>query len=210
MAVFQRNSPVEFSVHPVKTTKREEWEVVLEYKGEGEGPHLVDLSHRKRWDVQNSDLSTIQPGGMNIPETPGRCTFQNGLLIARMNLTQTHVWHIFGDNLEIQTTSAFTDVTESSVFLALMGHDIFLITEKLTSMDLLDPEKKPLFLLQGPFSHVASQLVVMEREKNSGIILFSCSRGYAQDMINAILDAGEEFGLRPSGENSFTSRFENR
>jgi len=209
MAALQRHSPVEFSVHPVKTTIRDNWEVVLEYEDEVKGPHLVDLSHRKRWDVQSSNLSTIRPGGVNIPDIPGQCAFQNGLLMKRMNLTQAHIWHIYGDKLEMPAISAFTDVTESSVFLALMGHDVFLIAEKLTSLDLLNPAKKPLFLLQGPFSHVPSQVVVMDRKNNSGVILFTCSRGYAWDMVDAILEAGEEFGLRPAGENAFTGYLEN-
>ena len=209
MAALQRHSPVEFSVHPVKTTIRDNWEVVLEYEDEVKGPHLVDLSHRKRWDVQSSSLSTIRPGRVNIPEIPNQCTFQNGLLIKRMNLTQAHVWHIYGDKLEMPAISAFTDVTESSIFLALMGHDIFFIAEKLTSLDLLNPAKEPLFLLQGPFSHIPSQVVVMDRKNNSGVILFTCSRGYAWDMVDAILEAGEEFGLRPAGENAFTGYLEN-
>jgi len=32
----------------------------------------------------------------------------------------------------------------------------------------------------------------------------TCSRGYAGSMTAAILDAGEEFGLRPAGENAFS------
>jgi len=33
----------------------------------------------------------------------------------------------------------------------------------------------------------------------------TCSRGYAGAMIAAILEAGEEFDLRPAGENAFSS-----
>ena len=76
MAALQRHSPVEFSVHPVKTTIRDDWEVVLEYEDEVKGPHLVDLSHRKRWDVQSSNLSTIRPGEVNIPESPTSVLFK--------------------------------------------------------------------------------------------------------------------------------------
>jgi glycine cleavage system aminomethyltransferase T len=39
-------------------------------------------------------------------------------------------------------------------------------------------------------------------QDRSGILL-TCSRGYARDMVHAILDAGAEFGIRPAGENTF-------
>ncbi|MGD8881497.1 MAG: sarcosine oxidase subunit gamma SoxG, partial [Desulfobacterales bacterium] len=80
---------------------------------------------------------------------------------------------------------------------------IFAITEKLTSLDFLDPLKKPPFLLQGPFLHVPCQIVILGNIPERSAILFTCSRGYAQDMIAAILEAGAEFELHPAGENAF-------
>jgi hypothetical protein len=89
------------------------------------------------------------------------------------------------------------------VFLALLGKDIFSISEKLTSLDFLDPLKETPFLLQGPFSHVPCQIVILGNIPERSAILFTCSRGYAQDMIAAILEAGAEFELHPAGENAF-------
>jgi hypothetical protein len=89
------------------------------------------------------------------------------------------------------------------VFLALIGKEIFAIAEKLTSLDFLDPLKQTPFLLQGPLSHVPCQIVTLEKSPERCGILMTCSRGYADAMIASILDAGEEFGLRPAGENAF-------
>ena len=45
--------------------------------------------------------------------------------------------------------------------------------------------------------------MTLEKTPERSGILFTCSRGYAQDMVAAILEAGAEFKLRPAGENAF-------
>jgi hypothetical protein len=47
--------------------------------------------------------------------------------------------------------------------LALFGPNAFLIAEKLTNLDFLDPAKKRLSMLQGPFCHVPCQIVTLEK-----------------------------------------------
>lgn len=206
MTSYQRLSPVSFPASPVKTENRDNWTVVLEYEGEGGGPWLIDLSHRAKWDLQDGKIAKIKPWGIAVPEKPGQCIVENGILINRMNRTQASIWHLSGDSLQAPDGSAYTDTTDTTLFLALAGNQVFSITEKLTSLDLIDPEKKAPFLLQGPLSHVPCQVVVLEKNKDSSTVLLTCSRGYAHDMVNAILEAGEEFGLRSAGENAFQSR----
>jgi hypothetical protein len=92
-------------------------------------------------------------------------------------------------------------VTESTLLLALMGRGTFLILEKLTAMDLLDPKKTPPFLSQGPLSHVPCQVVAIERSEEQSAVLWTCSRGYGHDMVHAVMQAGEEHGIRAAGEN---------
>ena len=196
-----RRSPVLFDSKPAKTEMRDNWTVVLEYEAQGTGPYLIDLGHRARWDFQDVDISKIQTWGMNVPESPGQCVFKNGILLNRMNRTQVSIWHLSGAIPDVPDNPAFTDVTDTTVFLALFGKDIFSITEKLTSLDFLDPLKETPFLLQGPFSHIPCQIVTLEKTPERSGILFTCSRGYARDMIASILEAGAEFGLRPAGEN---------
>ena len=203
METIQRCSPVEFESKPVQTIMQDDWTVVMEYEDEGQGPWVVDLSHRARWDLQDSEIAALQPWGMNIPQTPGQCIFNNGILINRMNRTQASIWHLAGDNLDVPDDAAFTNVTDATVFLALVGKDVFTIAEKLTSLDFLDPSKQTPFLLQGPFSHVPCQIVTLEKAPERSGIVFTCSRGYARDMTAAVLNAGAEFELQPAGQNVF-------
>jgi hypothetical protein len=205
MEKILRRSPVSFQSRATKTEIRDHWSVVLEYDAEGQGPHLIDLSHRARWDVQDRDLLQIQPWGVIIPDSPGQCTLQNGVLINRMNRTQASVWHLGGERLDIPAEAAYTDLTDATVFLALVGRDLFSITEKLTALDFLDPTQNVPFLLQGPFSHVPCQVVTLKREGERSGMLLTCARGYARDMVAAILEAGKEFELRPAGENAFST-----
>ncbi len=204
MKEIQRVSPVAFKSTPLKTEKRDNWEVVMEYSGEGNGPWLVDLSHRPRFDLQDENLSAITPFGITIPEMPGDCILENGVLANRMNGTQVSLYNLDGQGISMPEESGYTDVTESTICVALIGKDVFSICEKLTALDFMDPQRKAPFLFQGPFSHVPCQIVTLNKEgERSGLVL-TCSRGYGRDMIHAILDAGLEFGLNPAGEAKFT------
>jgi hypothetical protein len=198
-----RRSPVTFDSTPAQTEVRDRWTVVLEYEGQGDGPWVIDLSHRVRWDLQDREIDALQPWALKIPDTPGRCIYENGILINRMNRTQSSIWHLSGDKPDSPDGTAFTDVTDATVFLALIGKNLASLTEKLTSLDFFNPVNDPPFLLQGPLSHVPCQCVMLERSPERSAILFTCSRGYARDMVHAVLDAGAEFGLKPAGENSF-------
>ncbi|RTZ99910.1 MAG: sarcosine oxidase subunit gamma SoxG [Deltaproteobacteria bacterium] len=198
-----RRSPVTFGPKPSTVENRGHWVVALEYEGEGDGPHLIDLSHCPRWDFQDGNLDKFKPVGISIPKQPGICVLSNGTLINRMNGTQAAVWHLSGEATDIPPETGYTDVTDATVFLAIMGRNAFAITEKLSALDLNDPARTPPFLIQGPFSHVPCQIVVMAGDRELPVILLACSRGYAHDMVDAILHAGHEFGLQPAGENVF-------
>ncbi len=199
-----RRSSVSFDAHPAKTEMRANWNVVLEYDAEDSGPYIVDLSHRTRWDLQDGDIAKVRPCGIPIPDNPGQCVLNKGVLINRMNRTQASIWHLMGEKPDDPEGPAFTEVTDVTVFLALIGKEIFSIAEKLTALDFLNPVKETPFLLQGPFCHVPCQIVTLAKTTDRCGILMTCSRGYAGSMIAAILEAGEEFGLRPAGENAFT------
>ena len=199
-----RRSPVTFGHKPSRVENRGHWLVALEYEGEGDGPHLVDLSHCQRLDLQDGKLDTFKPMGISIPKEPGNCILSNGTLINRMNGTQAAIWQLSGKTSDMPPEPGYTDVTDATVFLSIMGDHTFSIAEKLTALDLSDPSRTPPFLIQGPFSHVPCQIVVMAGGKTEQpIILLTCSRGYAHDMVDAVLRAGREFGLHPAGENVF-------
>ena len=121
-----------------------------------------------------------------------------------MNRTQAAIWHLGIEDTSIPDFNGFSDVTESTAFLALFGQDVFYVAEKLTALDLMDPGRTTPFLLQGPLCHVPCQIVIVERHADmSGGFIMTCSRGYADSMVHAILDSGREFGLRPAGETRF-------
>ncbi len=208
MEAILRESPVTFKASPKRTEKRDNWVIALEYEKEDKGPFIVDLSHRTRLDIQDSNLSSLHPFGIPIPEIPGEAVLEKGILVSRMNRTQTSVWDLAGkldEESKMPEGSAYTDVTESTMFLAIMGSSVFSIAEKLTSLDFLDSEKSAPFLLQGPISHVPCQIVTLKKDGDNPGILFTCSRGYGMTMVNAVMEAGAEFGLRPAGEDKFTS-----
>ena len=202
-----RHSAVSFDAAPARTEARDNWSVVLEYEDQGQGPYVVDLGHRPRWDLQDAGISEVQSPGIRIPDKPGQCVFGKGLLINRMNRTQASVWHLSGEPPAVPDDPAFTDVTDSTVFLAVFGQDLFAILEKLTALDFLDSSRETPFLLQGPFSHVPCQIVTLDKTPGKPGVLKTCSRGYARDMVGAILKAGAEYKLRPAGEQAFAEWF---
>jgi hypothetical protein len=210
MVDIKRQSPVVFPSRVRKTDIRAHWEVVRAYEGEGAGPWLTDLSHQPRWDIQDGRLDSRTVAGLPIPSTPGDCRLENRLLINRMNRTQAAIWHL-GDaeSSLMPPDSGLTDVSEATVFLALFGPKVAAVSEKLTALDLMAPGRQPPYLLQGPYCHVPCQLVVLAREPGgAGALLLSCARGYARDMVDAILHAGAAFDLRPAGEDAFTRYLE--
>jgi len=197
-----RRSPVSFDSRPVKTEMRDNWTVVLEYEAEETGPYVIDLSHSAKWDLQDTDLSQFRPSGVTIPQTPGQCAFQNGILINRMNRTQAACWHLCKTSPQVPEESAYTETTDATLLLALLGKDVFSIMEKVSALDFISPERKTPFLLQGPILHVPCQVVCLEKADENIAVLFTCSRGYGESMVEGILSAGAEFGLRPAGENA--------
>jgi len=205
MADIKRQSPVKLKATPLKTEGRDNWVVALEYNEEGDGPWLADLSHKARWDLQDSAIDRLAVADQTIPETAGQCAFAGQLLINRMNGTQASIYHLGVVTPALPDFPGYTDVTESTVFLSLFGPNAFNVAEKLTNLDLMDPAKDAPFLLQGPFCTVPCQIVTLEKTLNgSGCVLLTCSRGYGDSMIGAILKAGDEYGLRLAGEDRFT------
>jgi hypothetical protein len=187
----------------LKSEERGDWEVVLEIEGEeGPGPRLIDLCHRPKWLVQASSLGTIPPWGLEAPEKPGQVSHQSGFLVNRMGATQAAVWHL-GSGApagDVAEETCLTDVTDGQLLLAVVGSHVFSVADKLTTLDLAEPDRKAPFLLQGPFCHVPASVVVMRNHGGEGSFLLACSRGYGHDVVRALMHAGESFGIGPAGE----------
>lgn len=198
-----RRSPVVFNVKPLETKLQDGWEVVLSYANEDQGPFLVDLSHRRKWDIQHASLTTVRPWGIMFPASPGQCRFEGGRLLSRRNYTQAAIWHLTDDGPQEVPELYFTEVTDGLCLLALVGTQSFSVMERVSSLDLTCPSSHPPFLLQGPAMHIPCQVVVLGRNGGTPVILIAFSRGYGQTMAEALLESGRVFGLRPGGENVF-------
>jgi hypothetical protein len=197
---------VKFAARPLKTEVRDNWTVALAYENEGEGPWLVDLAHKARWDLQDARIGNRKPGDLSVPETPGACTFDGTTLVNRMNRSQASIYHLGAAAPAMPGDTGYTDVSEATLFVALFGPQAFRVAEKLTNLDFLDPARKAPFLLQGPFCHLPCQIVTLQKDaQGSGGFLLTCSRGYGDSMVKALLRAGAAFNLRPAGENRFHS-----
>lgn len=200
--IKERKSPVQLPGRPVRMGTRNHWPIVLEYANEGPGPWLVDLSHDPRWDIQDDELTHAVQGGLSVPPSPGEIMVQEGALTGRTGMRQAFLWQLDGESPRPDGRE-FTEITEGTLCLALMGKDVLRITEKLSDLDLADPKRTPPFLLLGPFSHVTGQIVVLSRDPQGAVVLIACSRGFGHDMVHGVLAAGEEFGLRPAGDDRF-------
>jgi len=128
------------------------------------------------------------------------------MLINRLNQSQASVWHLSDHNLQIPDESAYTDITEGFSLLGFLGSDIFSVMEKITALDLQSPQKQRPFLLQGPVLHIPCQVVVLGKDA----LIIGFSRGYAQSMVEAILEAGRQLRIQPAGELAFYNYLRDR
>lgn len=202
MRFEQRISPVTFLQEPLNVVYRKGWPVAQAYEGENNGPHVIDLSHAVKLDAQDTELREFKPLGLEIPHEPGQSAVytDRNLIINRLNAVQAIIWQLNPDTAIIPEGLQYTDVTDAYLLLALSGPKIFDIAEKLSALDMLDPMLACPFVLQGPFVHAPCQVVVVAREATNGIFFVACSRGYGQNFVEALIHAGEAFGMRPAGE----------
>jgi glycine cleavage system aminomethyltransferase T len=200
----RRYSPVKLPNAPARTRVRNGWEVVLTYEEEGSGPFLIDLSHIGKWDVQGEDLPSLRPAGLAIPGDSRQCLLTGDFLLNLIKWNWATIWHFSEELPDFADEYAFTNVTEAYALLAIMGKEVFSIMEKVTSLDLLDPGRKPPFLIMGPVLRIRSQVVVLDKDKEESTVLIACPRGYGQSMAENILDAGNKYGISPGGEDQFT------
>jgi hypothetical protein len=196
-----RRSPVLLPVTPMRSERRDGWDVVLEYEGEGEGPWLVDLSHRARWDVQDRDIGEQRPFNLEVPSGWGAVAHSRGLLINRMNRTQASIWHVGPDTApEPPHGIEFTDTTDSHCWIAVIGESAPRVLEGVTNLDLFPPAAAGPRLVQGPVLHVPAQIVAFP----ATCALIAVARGYGQTFVEALLHGTHDTGLRPAGEDAFS------
>ena len=175
---------------------------------------MCDRGSWERWALQDWRLDgpdRLDGWRCAIPATPGESALADGVLVNRMNATQASLWQVDGLDAHMPALEGLTDVTEASLLVGLVGRGALRVATRLSNLDFADPHATPPFLLQGPWSQVACQIVVLARGMDMkgtrgtagpGLLL-SCPRGYAGDMISAMVSAGEPEKLRPAGEDAF-------
>jgi hypothetical protein len=198
----RRQSPVQFEVEVVASTQRNDWPVVLEYRDEGPGPWLVDLSHRQRWDYQHTDMDSQNPFGLRVPANPGQVSIQHDMLVSRMNGTQLAIWNLGHNEAEpVPGNAAYTDMTDTHCMLAVIGADSSAVLEHLSNLDLFNPNREMPFLTQGPVIHIPCQVVTLGPD----CVVMTLSRGYGQTFADSALHAASGCMLKPTGEKQFNS-----
>ena len=202
-----RRSPCSFGARPAETELRDGWNVVLRYEGEGGDPvpRLVDLSHRRRWDFQDSGVADLRPMGLPVPEGFGEVGVHDGLVINRMNRTQVAIWHLGATPApDMPGETGFTEVTDGHCMLAFVGDGVPEVLEHLTALDLFDPARDMPFLTQGPMLHLPCQVVTFAPD----LVVVTLARGYGETFAEAVLASGGIAGLRPGGERAFERAFQ--
>ena len=200
MEAVLRKSPIDFGLEPGQSAEIGGWTVVQSY-GKRTGPVLIDLSHCQKWDLQDGNLDQFRAFGRAIPAEYNHCHFEDGVLINRMNRTQSAIWNLGEKLLDPPDESAYTDITDGQALVALCGPKVLQVMERLTNLDLGKPGLEPPVLFQGPVLHIPCQLVLFKRDAEEATVIFSFSRGYGQAMAESILHAGHAMGLMPGGVN---------
>lgn len=198
-----RRSPVTFNATPAETELRDGWTVVLRYLGEDDhqGPWLVDLSHRRRWDFQDGRIAVLTPMDLPVPPEYGQVGVHDPFVINRMNRTQVAIWHLGGDPPPpTPQSTGFTETTDGHCMLAFVGPGVPEALEHLTPLDLFDPARPTPFLTQGPVLHIPCQIVTFAAD----LVVMTFARGYAETFAHAVLESGRFNGLAPGGERRFS------
>lgn len=204
MPEITRYSPVKFDSIPTREEFRGGWQISLEFKEQGEGLYLVDLSHLPRWDIQDKDLSGFKPFGLDIPDKPNLVVRKGLRLICRLNPTQCQIWNLDGADAEPFEGVDFTEITDGQAVLALIGRDLSEVVETIASVDIFGPALKTPCLFQAPVLQVPCQVVRLGNAGAAEAILIAFPRGYGQTMAEAILKSGSGRRPVPGGEKVFT------
>jgi glycine cleavage system aminomethyltransferase T len=125
------------------------------------------------------------------------------MLAGRLGPKQAMVLHFKEQAPARPKMPALTEITDAFALVGLYGPACASVMEKISSLDLTRPDQKAPYLLQGPVLGVPAKVIAIAPASGLQAFLVACARGYGQDLVAALLDAGEEFGLRPAGEDAF-------
>ncbi len=209
MENHKKKSPFLFSDTVAKREERNGWEIVLSYGHENTALSIVDLSHVNKWEVYDQNLVGKIVNKLNMPEKPGEVILSNKAIIGLYRPSAAMVWHLddFIEDHELATN--ITNITDGYTLIGLLGDKGPRIMEKLTDLDLESFPGQQVRLIQGPLLGIPSKFVLFSSDGIVSGMLISFDRGSGQSVVDAILDAGKEFNLKPAGQTAFDRWIQN-
>lgn len=205
MTTLKRISPAELPGNIAKSEERDGYTVALKYQQENEnGPWLIDLCHRPKYDYQCNGKEPGTPSGFSLPKTPGNAKIKDGWLISAIGTSQFSLIHIGKGECTSPDDPGFTETTDGRCLFAIGGIGASMLMEKFTRMNFNDPKLSLPCMLQGPMIHTFGQLHILGKDEDR-LFLVNIGRGYAQSVVHAVLDIGKPYGLKPAGEGVFTT-----
>ncbi len=171
--------------------QRDGWIVATRYPGESgtAGNAIIDLAHRPTFEINGPDVSRIL-AEMCSTEVPVR-QIHCGDCWQAYRLTSRRAI-VFG-KLPASVPGAF-DVTGGWVTLALIGPDVERLLNKVTAVDLRERTLPVHGCCQGPIFGVNTLF-----GRFAGRFELHICGDSAEFLWEVLLDAGDEFGLKPAG-----------
>ncbi len=204
MQGYKKQSPIRFPDSPLKTERRQGWEVALTYAGDDASLVIIDLSHITKWELYGRGLEGQQVGPAAIPHIAGQVNLSAGLAVCLCRPSVALIWQLADEfSWTLPVGVKLTEITDNYALVALIGADGPRVMEKIADLDLFLPAEQTVRFVQGPILDGASQVMILSSPDSSTGLLLAVCRGAGQSIVDAILDAGGEFGLQPAGEQVF-------
>ena len=156
---------------------------------------LTDLSHRPKAIVQGK---AVQALGV---VKPGQAIWNGQVLVGCMKPEEAVVFDLTGPIDPGWTDSAYTDMTNGWVLLAIWGEKSLEVLQRLVTVD-LEPRQTqgPVFFATG--SHGIRVQLINLRGTAPGFVI-SCVRSHGQNLFDACIRSGRQFDLKITGQRAF-------
>jgi hypothetical protein len=156
---------------------------------------LADLSHRPKAVVQGpaaEKLGTLKPG---------RAMWTRQALVGCLKPGELIVFDLAGPMEPQWPDVDYTDVTDGLVLLGLWGRMSLEVVQRLVAVDVERPElAAPVYVATG--SHGIRVQLINLKGRAPGFVL-ACDRSQGQNLFEACLRAGSQFGMKITGTRAF-------
>jgi sarcosine oxidase gamma subunit len=201
--MIKRISPLDMGLDPERTIDRNGWQIPLAYVGERRRNDIFisDLSHVPKWCMRGPNLDEQAPAGLKMPHEPGGVNTDHGVLLVRLIPSEARLM-VLGDDAPVFNDAMYTDVTDGYASIAVVGCQCFEVLNKLSTLDLDGPDAPAAAL--APVEEVTCLIVRLVGKAGVPGIIVSGARGYGHFLLDALLDAGRQYGIQPAGWERFS------